>query len=143
MHYFAYGSNLNHEQMKKRCPDSKFIKRAKLVGYKLIYDGYSKKWEGSVANIIPSRGDLVWGGLYEISMDDRDALDYYEGYPKSYDRKEFEVKDDLDKSYIAYIYFREGKQLGQPSAKYCEVIKIGAKDCGLPQDYMTSILPQL
>jgi gamma-glutamylcyclotransferase (GGCT)/AIG2-like uncharacterized protein YtfP len=129
--------------MKKRCPDSKFIKRAKLVGYKLIYDGYSKNWEGSVANIIPSRGDLVWGGLYEISMDDRDALDYFEGYPKSYDRKEFEVKDDLDKSYIAYVYFREGKQLGQPSAKYCDVIKIGSKDCGLPQDYMTSILPQL
>ena len=27
MLYFAYGSNLNHFQMKKRCKDSKFLKK--------------------------------------------------------------------------------------------------------------------
>ena len=27
MLYFAYGSNLNHFQMKRRCKDSKYIKK--------------------------------------------------------------------------------------------------------------------
>ena len=33
MLYFAYGSNLNHFQMKRRCKDSKFIKKINLKGY--------------------------------------------------------------------------------------------------------------
>ena len=51
-YYFAYGSNMNHKQMKSRCPDSHFLKRAYLEGYKFAYDGYSKTRNGAVANII-------------------------------------------------------------------------------------------
>ena len=35
MLYFAYGSNLNHFQMKKRCKDSKYLKRIDLKDFKL------------------------------------------------------------------------------------------------------------
>ena len=38
MLYFAYGSNLHHFQMKRRCKDSIFIKKINLKGYsKSIY----------------------------------------------------------------------------------------------------------
>ena len=37
MLYFAYGSNLNHFQMKRRCKDSVFIKKYELKGYKLNF----------------------------------------------------------------------------------------------------------
>ena len=37
MLYFAYGSNLNHFQMKRRCKDSKFIKKINLKGYTLNF----------------------------------------------------------------------------------------------------------
>ena len=37
MLYFAYGSNLNHFQMKRRCKDSVFIKKFELKGYKLNF----------------------------------------------------------------------------------------------------------
>ena len=37
MLYFAYGSNLNHFQMKRRCKDSIFIKKYKLEGFKLTF----------------------------------------------------------------------------------------------------------
>ena len=37
MLYFAYGSNLNHIQMKRRCKDSIFIKKFELKGYKLNF----------------------------------------------------------------------------------------------------------
>ena len=37
MLYFAYGSNLNHFQMKRRCKDSIFLKKYELKGYKLNF----------------------------------------------------------------------------------------------------------
>ena len=37
MLYFAYGSNLHHSQMKKRCKDSIFLKKINLKGFKLTF----------------------------------------------------------------------------------------------------------
>ena len=37
MLYFAYGSNLNHFQMKRRCKDSVFLKKFELKGYRLNF----------------------------------------------------------------------------------------------------------
>ena len=34
MLYFVYGSNLNHFQMKRRCKDSKFIKKYNLKNFR-------------------------------------------------------------------------------------------------------------
>lgn len=70
--YYAYGSNMNHKQMKERCPDSRFLKRVYLKGYRFVYDGYSVIRKGPVANIIETKNgdDVVWGGLFEISEND-------------------------------------------------------------------------
>ena len=37
MLYFAYGSNLNHAQMRSRCEGSKYKKKFMLKEYKLIF----------------------------------------------------------------------------------------------------------
>ena len=37
LYYFAYGSNLHHLQMKKRCPNCRFIKKITLANYKLTF----------------------------------------------------------------------------------------------------------
>ncbi len=37
MLYFAYGSNLNHFQMKRRCKDSVFLKKINLTNFKLTF----------------------------------------------------------------------------------------------------------
>lgn len=52
--------------MKERCPNSKFLKRAFIVGYKFVYDSYSEKRKGAVGNIIESKGDIVWSGFFEV-----------------------------------------------------------------------------
>ena len=36
-YYFAYGSNLHHSQMKRRCPNCRFIKKITLNNYKLTF----------------------------------------------------------------------------------------------------------
>jgi len=141
MFYFAYGSNMNHKQMKNRCSDSHFLNSAFLKGYKFVYDGWSKKREGAVANIIETNGknDIVLGGLFEISENDLNKLDYYEGYPKYYTRQKFKVEDD-SKSYNAIVYFRTGKEPGNPSDNYRKTVLEGARNCNLPEEYINNNL---
>lgn len=140
MLYFAYGSNLNHEQMRTRCPSVRFLKRGVLIGYSLVFDGYSESRRGAVANIIESPGGVVWGGLYTIDQESLDSLDRYEGYHEGvYDRKIVHVKDDADDSFIAWVYLREPLNISKPSADYLNVIFIGVKDSDLPDSYIEII----
>ena len=37
MFYFAYGSNLHHLQMKRRCKDSTFLKKINLKDFRLTF----------------------------------------------------------------------------------------------------------
>ena len=140
MYYFGYGSNMNHEQMKIRCPNAKFIKKVFLKNYKFVYDGYSKSRKGAVGNIVKSNGQIVWGGLFEIDEICRKRLDKYEGYPIAYDRKYFDLIDDNGNEFTSIVYLREPKHLGKPTSEYREIIKKGAVDCNLPEEYVEKYL---
>ena len=78
MYYFAYGSNFSHEQMVRRCPDSKPGFIASLTNYNLIFAGWSRKWRGGVASIKRAGGEKVIGAVYEISERDLRLLDRME-----------------------------------------------------------------
>lgn len=136
MLYFAYGSNMNHEQMRHRCPSSKYLKRGYLKDYKFTYDGYSSKRGGAVANVIEVNGSVVWGGIFEINEDNLSALDCYEGYPDYYDRKQVNVIDNDNNFFEAIVYYRTNKKIGQPSKEYRQIVLQGANDCGLPENYI-------
>lgn len=140
MYYFAYGSNMNHKQMKERCPSSKFLRRVYLDDYKFVYDGYSQTRKGSVANIVELKGGIVWGGLFEINEDNLAALDCHEGYPKSYDRKTLRVRNENNSVHKAWVYSRIGQKQGRPSGEYRKTVVRGAKDCNLPEEYIKNLL---
>ena len=90
MLYFAYGSNLNHEQMHERCKDSKYLENFFLEGYNLFFCAINSNH--GVANIIKKPASIVPGGVWEISTSDEKELDYYEGFPKKYTKDFFEFK---------------------------------------------------
>ena len=79
MLYFAYGSNLHHFQMKKRCKDSFFLKKINLKDFRLTFRSKYR-----AADIEPSKNSLVPGGLFEISKSDEKKLDVYEDFPILY-----------------------------------------------------------
>ena len=64
-YYLAYGSNLNLEEMKFRCPTAKAIGTVMLDNYKLVYKG--KTDDFSYLTIEECEGTYVPLGLYEIS----------------------------------------------------------------------------
>ena len=57
--YFAYGSNLDLPQMKRRCPSSKLISKGTLPGYRLTFNRFSSGWGGGVADVIQEQDSKV------------------------------------------------------------------------------------
>lgn len=74
--YFAYGSNIHPGQMKRRCPDARFIEPLMLEGFELDFN--------KTATLRHKTKGRVPGILWEISRADEDYLDKCEGYPKAY-----------------------------------------------------------
>ncbi|SKA84880.1 Uncharacterized conserved protein YtfP, gamma-glutamylcyclotransferase (GGCT)/AIG2-like family [Clostridium sp. USBA 49] len=124
MLYFAYGSNLNKVQMKKRCPDSVPIIKVKLKGYKLVFN--------TAADIIESADGVVYGAVYKVSDKDIKNLDIYEGYPRLYRKINVKAEDENGKIYEAFAYVMNKKGKGKPSDMYYSIIKKGFKDWNLP-----------
>ena len=122
IYYFAYGSNLHHLQMKRRCPNCKFIKKIILHNYDLTF-----RSKYGAADIEKKYGKKVYGALYIISKTAERKLDIYEEYPTLYKKMFFKYQD---KKVMTYIMPKKTK-LVPPTARYLNIIKQGYKDCKL------------
>ena len=127
MLYFAYGSNLNLFQMKRRCKDSVFLKKYELKGYRL---NFRSKYRA--ADIEKSKNSLVPGALFEISKSDEKKLDIYEDYPILYKKLYFTY---YNKTVMTYIMVNK-TEFRYPTERYLNVVKRGYKDCKLDMKYL-------
>ena len=131
--YLAYGSNLNLEQMKHRCPTAKVIGTTFLENYKLTFRGYHGS---AVATIEPAEGCRVPVMLWSILPNDEKSLDSYEGYPRLYRKETVTVKmDGEDVETMVYI-MNEGRPLGAPSLFYYGTIAEGYEDAGFDLGFL-------
>jgi gamma-glutamylcyclotransferase (GGCT)/AIG2-like uncharacterized protein YtfP len=119
-YYFAYGSNLHHSQMKKRCPNCKFIKKMILRNFNLAF-----RSKYGVADIEKKKGKKVYGALYTISKYAEKRLDVYEEYPHLYKKMYFNQRG---KKIMTYIMPKK-TNLVPPTTRYINIIKQGYKDC--------------
>ncbi len=131
MLYFAYGSNLNHFQMKRRCKDSIFIKKYELKGFKL---NFRSKYRA--ADIEKKKDSIVPGALFEISKSDEKKLDVYEDFPILYKKLYFKY---YNKKVMTYI-MNNKTSFRYPSEKYLNIIKQGYKDCKLDKKFLFKAL---
>ena len=134
MLYFAYGSNLNHFQMKRRCKDSIFLKKYELKGYRL---NFRSKYRA--ADIEKKKNSKVVGALFEISKSDEKKLDVYEDFPTLYTKIYFKY---YNKKVMTYIMLRKSK-FRYPTEKYLNVIKQGYKDCNLDKNCLRNALKNI
>ncbi len=137
--YFAYGSNLHLKQFARRCPGSKAVGRARLPDYRLAFTRYSSNRRGGVADIVPEPDAEVWGALYEVDEACLAALDEYEGVPRSYRREMIRVLDDSRVEQEAVVYIANQTGAFAPSREYLALIIEGARDHGLPEEYIRAI----
>ena len=133
MLYFAYGSNLNHFQMKKRCKDSIFIKKINLKNFRLTFRSKYR-----AADIEPEKNSIVPGALFKISKSDEKKLDVYEDYPSLYKKFYFTY---YGKKVMTYTMVKKSA-FKFPTERYLNVVKRGYKDCGLDKKFLNQGLKQ-
>ena len=104
-YYIAYGSNLNLEQMARRCPTAKVVGSTTLKNYRLMFRGLQPK--------------------------DEKALDVYEGWPHLYRKETLRVTVNGKRLYaMIYIMNEDRNPYGEPSPRYFFTILTGYKSAG-------------
>lgn len=121
--YFAYGSNLNKEQMTKRTPFASSVGQAYIDGWRLVFRG--------VADIEPHEGGTLAVGLWNITKPDEENLDIYEGYPRLYRKEEI----------LGMMTYRMNSvEIVPPYEDYFNTILQGYRDFGLDTDLLYEAL---
>ena len=126
-YYIAYGSNLNVEQMRYRCPDARIVGTSVIPDYQLLFKG-SKT--GSYLTIEKKRGGSVPVAVWAVSPRDELALDRYEGCPNFYYKTDMQLTVGK-KKLTAFVYImHEERKLGIPSHAYVRTCVQGYRDFG-------------
>jgi hypothetical protein len=138
----AYGSNLNVGQMAMRCPTAKIYGKGILKGYRLLFKG---REENAYCTIEKKRGGKVPVLVWELQPEDEKALDFYEGYPKFYDKEDVKVKLEDGTIVEAMVYIMTDKvmdriYLNLPSRSYLETVKAGYHAAGFDEVFIEDAL---
>lgn len=136
MYYFAYGSNMSLDHMRRICGwHAKFLGRAYLDNFELGVDlrGY--------ANIRPKAGEKVLGILYEIDEEGIGLLDEFEGYPTIFGRQEALVFDENNVKYRAQVYIEPPEQFSGKNVReeYFRRVIAAASENRLPEEWIKKL----
>ena len=127
MLYFAYGSNLNHHQMKNvRCLGSIYIGNFLLKDHKLIFSHPNKLNKYGYANIIKKKGSKVIGAIWKITKKHEKILDSYEQFPNIYRKDYFYLNGKK-----IMFYFMDKYIVKNPPNSYIDTINKGYNDCNI------------
>lgn len=150
-YYFAYGSNMNQEDLSRWCRDNHREvvdlgegRAATLVDYRLVFNHYSTGRRGGAANIESENGGAVRGVLYEVTEDDLKTLRDKEGYPGVYGEEKVKVKDDSNTVYEDVITYKlvpgmEQPRQVKPTRAYLDAMKEGARVYGLGEKWLKKL----
>jgi hypothetical protein len=126
--YWAYGSNLNKEQMRRRCPGASPVSPRLVSNCELVFRG--------VADVDFVEEGVAAGGLWRITERDEEALDQYEGVSFNY----------YEKRYFTYngqrvlFYKMTDRGIMPPSEFYLNCIVQGYRDFGLNLAFLEEAL---
>ena len=125
--YFAYGANINIDDMAYRCP------KAEPVGAFELYDWQLEMY--SHATIELCKNSSVHGVLWSITPDCEASLDAFEGFPTYY-TKRFCSQN----GYRFFFYVMEKHRTGTPSQGYINRISDGYFHWKLPYTQLEAAL---
>ena len=117
--------------MKKRCRDSKFLKKIELKNFRLTFRSIYR-----AADIERKKNSIVQGALFNISKTDEKKLDLYEDFPILYKKIYFKY---YNKKVMTYIMNKK-THFRYPTEKYLNVIKQGYRDCKLDDKFLIKAL---
>lgn len=115
----------------------------------------SRKWIINIcgyATIIPSKGDLVYGFIYELTPEDEKILDGYEGVPDNYIKEIFPIQgssggdgnptEGITMNALVYVDVQRTTE-SKPKTEYIYRMNMAIADGigkGIPRDYFEKYL---
>ena len=137
---FAYGSNMDSARLRGRVGDCTALGVATLPQYRLRFHKRSKDETGKCnAHHTGKEGDAVIGVLFEVSEARKPDLDDAEGLDKGYREEPIQVTLADGSKQWAVAYIAEETYIDdrlKPTAEYRGYVERGAKEHGLPEDYI-------
>jgi len=137
--YAAYGSNMDPEQMLRRCPHSPQRGTGWLEGWRLTFGGEDSGWDGALATVVEDPGSRVFVVLYELSAGDEKELDTWDGVTLGYYRKAKVRVQTLEGDVLAWLYVLNFYEGGLPSARRVGILADAAERAGAPADYVAAL----
>ena len=131
--YFAYGSNMNQDQMKFRCLNSRPLGKVSLFGYRFIVNSRG------VATIIPRNYSTVRGILWSINLKHEFTLDYYEGVKKKIYFKKYCYITYCNQRVLSLVYIAFDQIIGYPRKGYLEKVIDGAKSFSAEKKWINEL----
>lgn len=140
--YLAYGSNLNVQQMRYRCPGAKVIGTAAIRNYELLFKGSRS---GSYLTIERKHGGKVLVAVWEADEEDERTLDRYEGFPTFYYKKDMNIDvkffDGTIEKRAAFVYImHEECPIGMPTQLYVDVCREGYRNFGFNENFIDNAI---
>ena len=142
VHYFAYGSNLHPKRLMERAPSANLVGIAKHPYHRLAF--HKKGKDGSSkCNLFSTdfESDLVYGAIYTLEPEHKNALDYYEG--KGYGYVDTQIKLESEgKEYTCYTYLAQQSHIAdnlKPYHWYKHLVILGARYLRFPDWYISLI----
>jgi hypothetical protein len=142
--HFAYGADMNPQQIAARCSWAKAVAVARLPDHALAFHGHSETWDGGDEAMVPCLGQDLYGVVYRLSLSDADSLDAAQGVrlngTGSYFHYPAEVIAVDGSSYGVVLHKKD--VLGAvrcPSRDYLDHIVAGAEFHGLPSAYVNRL----
>ncbi len=144
LYFFAYGANMNQQQIRERCRHARVVTKARLPCYRIGFFGNSRIWDGAQASVVRESGQEVWGVVYELSTTDLERLDAWQDVRMDgtgpYFHYPVKVTGTDGRIYLSLLY--EKSILGEPqkpSAPYLDFIVAGAEAHQLPAAYIQAL----
>jgi gamma-glutamylcyclotransferase len=144
MLHFAFGSNMDPDQMTERCSSTIFVGIALLPDHRLDFTRKSDHRGCGVAGVVEAPGEGVWGVVYEIDDAEVKKLDQHEGYKpgrrkNDYTRRKVSVLQGgvSGDSVTAEAYFATPQpNPPKPNGAYKAQLLKGARHWGLPPEWV-------
>jgi hypothetical protein len=137
--YAAYGTNLDPARMGAHAPHSPLRSTGWLVGWRLTFGGEEIGWDGALATIVQDPFDQVFVAVYDVTDEDEELLDGWEGADTGLFRKIRVRVSTMTGEQVAWTYVLDAYEGGLPSASYLGVLSNAAEAADAPADYVAAL----
>ena len=125
--------------MAVRCPDSRVAGKAVIKDWKLAFKYH--------ADIVPCEGELVQVLVWEISRQDEEHLDQYEGFPHYYGKRfmkvtltDFNGEHPEEITAMVYVMAEGNDRLRMPAKEYYDVLAKAYRKLWFDERYLQQAL---